>query len=555
MRTFKRIVPALLALLICLIALPASAAQSLTLAVSCPGIGEETLFSRCVDKNDYRLYLPGTWDVAAILFDLAEGSVLQAGNVQITPGAPVDLSGILGEKQPLTDGNGKRLGTLTVYQGSSIPTLHVTVDPGELARIHKSKNNEILSGRACYREADGTLTYDGALTSFKCRGNNTFSYKKKPYQIKLEKKADLSGMGKSKTWILLANYTDVSLLHNQVALDLAREIGVPFALSCQPVDLYINGEYYGLYLLTEKVQIGKERVNIVNLEEATEEVNPEAPAQAETFRDKTKANPTLRGSLIANDPADITGGYILEMEKPHRFREARDSGFSTQLGLCFTIKEPTCASRAQVDYIAALVNDFHLAVRAPNGHHPENGVYYADYIDMPSFALKYLLEDFTKNYDYRSGSQFFFKDSDAVDGKLYAGPAWDYDLTFGVLRNGAGRAYVSSTASRTNLWWCLSQHEDFRAVAAALYWERLRPACDILLGERAPDEGSCIRPLDAYQSAIANSAAMNYARWPAAGSAATVGGQSGKTFEGGVAILRKFVVDRLTFLDTYWPKN
>ena len=91
--------------------------------------------------------------------------------------------------------------------------------------------------------------------------------------MKLASKADLSGMGKDKTWLLIANWLDLSLLRNEIILQLADQIGMPYAVECRMVDLYLNGEYNGLYLMTEKIQIGRSRIRITDLEETTETIN------------------------------------------------------------------------------------------------------------------------------------------------------------------------------------------------------------------------------------------------------------------------------------------
>lgn len=547
----RRILPLLLVLL-CLMTGRALAADPLTFTVSCPSLRPEQINDR-MSGSSHVLFLPGVWDAAAIRVDFA-GEAVYFGDVRVAPGETVDLTCLLGQKQPLRNEAGHRLGDVTVCQGSAIPAMFLTVDAAQLPKIAKSKQNRIESGEVVYLSETGEAEYDGALAALRCRGNTTFSYKKKPYQLKLAKKADLSGMGKSKTWLLLANFSDVSLLHNQIALDLAREIGIPFAVDCRPVDLYINGNYAGLYLLTEKVQAGNNRVEIDDLEARTQDVNDLPLAEAPAFTDKQPGLPVMRGCDIPADPEDITGGYLIEMEKSFRFRDSKAPGFKTGIGLTFNIKAPEYPSHAQVAYIGGLMDDFIGAAYASDGISPDSGRYYADFIDMDSFALKYLLENFTKNYDFRGNSQFFFKDSDAVDSKLYAGPVWDYDLIFGALNWGAEGDYLSENASKGNLWWMLYKHDDFRARVIALYWERLRPACLTLLGDTAPTAGSAMHSLDDYAAQIEGSAAMNYLRWNVADSIALTQGGSGRSFSNGVEVIRSFVRKRLAFFDGYWPQ-
>lgn len=174
----------------------------------------------------------------------------------------------------------------------------------------------------------------------KGRGNNSFRYSKKPYQIKLGEKVSLSGMSKGKTWVLLANWVDVSLLRNQIVLDMSREIGLKHAAGCVQADVWINGIYNGLYLITEKIQIGGSRIDIINLEKATEKVNGEPFSPGQIITEKSASFPLLRSYPAVKDPEDITGGYILTIEKKHRMKDYVLAGFRTKEELSIRIKNP-----------------------------------------------------------------------------------------------------------------------------------------------------------------------------------------------------------------------
>lgn len=552
---------ALLLTLLCTLSSAGAASKIYGITASFQLDGTEIALKARVVENRYMLFLPGPCDPSAVTITLDGVESLTAGDLTLTSGETADFSAIIGDSQKLLSPKGKKIGALTVYHGSALPCMFLSVDAKQLKKVDKSKNNEITEGGVIYVEPDGSVSYNGDLTSLHGRGNSTFAYKKKPYQLKLSKKVSLSGMNKSKTWILLANYVDLSLLRNKITLDLCREIGIPYAVDSRMVDVYINGLYNGLYLMTEKIQVGKQRVDITDLEEITRELNDKALDSYPTFDEKTKELPIFRGYEIPVDPEDVTGGYILEMEKSYRFRENIDNGFKTDKGLNITIKEPTCASRAQVHYIGSLFNDFHEAVWAKDGISPVTGTYYADYIDLPSFARKFLVEEFSKNYDAQASSQFFFKDSDAVDGRIYAGPCWDYDLSYGNIRNGSfyngslpTGVYVTASSSKANLYWLLSRHDDFMAEVAAAYHADFAPAIRILLGEAEPSGDSQLQSIDAYVAAMDASARMNFVRWPAAIIKGYYNG-SGKNFDASVKYLRNFITKRLAFLDTQWPEE
>ena len=117
-------------------------------------------------------------------------------------------------------------------------------------------------------DTDSKLLLDSANAEVKVRGNWTTSYDKKPLRIKFEKKHNLLGLNDGaefKNWVLLAEYKDYSMLRNKTALSIAREIlgkdGL-YAADAELVEVYINGEYWGVYLLTEFQQVNHDRVDI-----------------------------------------------------------------------------------------------------------------------------------------------------------------------------------------------------------------------------------------------------------------------------------------------------
>ena len=517
----------------------------------CPSVSDRTVETR-KGRAGYILSLPGFWDAGEITLELdgAECLYLGAEKKEIRRGQALDLREYLGAKTPVYNANMRLLGNLVVYQGSAVPNLFLEVDARQLSRANGNKDYEITDGRAVYREADGTVAYDGQITQMKGRGNNTFSYAKKPYQIKLAEKASLSGMNKAKTWVLLANWNDASLLRNQIVLDMCRAAGLRNAVSCVQADVWINGQYNGLYLIAEKIQIKKGRLELRDLEEETEKVNSQPVSSYAMFQQKENPFPLTRGYRIPENPEDITGGYIMTIEKFARLRDYPVAGFRTKKDLSVQIKEPTYPSREQVEYLAGLVNDMHLAVIADDGVNRETGKAYTEYIDTESFAVKFLAEDWSKDYDFIGGSQFMYKDSDSRDPLIYAGPAWDYDLAFGNMSdrgNSPAGNYITAMSHKTgNIWWLLSRHGDFMDLVRKTWTEKFRPAAAVLLGEREAEAGSVVRSLDEYVESIRASAEMNFARWSVP---TKIYGPSAGSFENAVCYLKKWITDRTKFMD------
>ena len=530
----------------------ARAAEPAVFRAGCPSVSAVTVETR-YGRTGYTLSLPGSWDAGKITLETDGTECLFLGKEkkEVRPGQEIDVREYLGMKVPVYNARLRQVGDLVVYQGSAIPALFLEVDVEQLRRANRSKDYEISSGRAVWCEADGTVSYDGPITQMKGRGNNTFSYSKKPYQVKLAEKASLSGMNQAKTWVLLANWNDVSLLRNQIALDMCRAAGLRNAVSCVQAAVWINGQYNGLYLIAEKIQIKKGRLELRDLEKETEKVNSEPVSSFAMFLDKTnRSYPLLRGYRIPENPEDITGGYIMTIEKFARLRDYKLPGFRTQKDLSVHIKEPTYPTREQVEYLAGVVNDMHQAVIAADGVNAATGKYYTEYIDPESFAVKFLIEDWTKDYDFIGGSQFMYKDSDDRDPLIYAGPAWDYDLAFGNLGDRGTMAsgnYITAISRKTgNIWWLLSRHEDFMALVRKIWTEKFRPAAAVLLGEQEAGEDSAVRSLDSYVDAIRDSAKMNYARWTVS---KTTYALSAGSFENAVSYLKKWIAGRTEFMD------
>ena len=444
----------------------ASALKERKLTASCPSVSGEQVTAQW-KQGEMTLYLPGVWDLTKIRLTLEDSETILLGDEKtaVSANEESDLSGFTGRKMKVLDGGGEGRGTLTILQGSRIPSLFLEVDGEELKKVNRSKDNVITEGRAVYTEADGSVSYTGGLDQLKGRGNNTFRYSKKPYQIKLAEKASLSGMGKGRTWVLLANWTDLSLLRNQIVLDMSREIGLRNAVSCTQADVWINGAYQGLYLVTEKIQIGKGRIDIANLEKETEKVNGDPFEAGKIVTEKSAAYPLLRSYPQVKDPEDITGGYIMTIEKKHRMKDYVLAGFRTENELSIQIKEPTYPSRGQAEYLFARITEMQNALIAEDGTEPATGKRYDEYLDVQSFARRFLIEDWCKNYDFIGGSQFLYKDSDLIDPLIYAGPSWDYDLCFGNMEDRGYPAtgkYLTAYRKKTNIYWLLYSHEDFR---------------------------------------------------------------------------------------------
>ena len=159
---------------------------------------------------------------------------------------------------------------------SKLPVCYITTDDGEFPSAAKEKHDGWIriQGNAEFKEQ-----YNGKMT-VNVRGNTSAGYAKKPYKLKLDKKASPFGLGssKSKHWVLLANMPDMSNMRNKLAFDFAASIGV-LAMESTWVDVVVNGRFDGLYQFCEHIRIAEDRVPVFDWEGHSEVAGSDGEAR------------------------------------------------------------------------------------------------------------------------------------------------------------------------------------------------------------------------------------------------------------------------------------
>lgn len=555
-RTVK-LVCGLLALLFLLNSLPAIAASDPALWAAPAGETPETArpisaVQWWYDNEDatYYLFMPseGSLSRLQVWFTGAESCTIDGSPV--TDGA---ITALLSEGAHTVTFDGTAY-PLQVMKSANISSMYITTESGNMNYIHAKKGNK-ESGMIRYVDETGAVVYDGELNEIKGRGNATWSRPKKPYQFKLPDSVDLTGAGECKTWILLANYLERTLVRNKIAYDLANDAGL--SNSCESVftDLYCNGQYMGTYQLVEKVHINDNRIEINDLEKATEKVNENDLDSYPTFGDETADGTTpgtMKGYEIPNNPEDITGGYLLELDYAYRYAE-EVSGFVTERGQAVTIKEPECASREQVEYIAGFFQEFEDAVFADNGINPETGKHYSEYFDLTSLARKYIVEEFTCNIDADVTSQYFYKPSDSESTTGFCGPVWDYDNSMGNYRGSDNPEGLYASAKKNYIFKNLYKKTDFLNAVRAEWEASFLPVLKECLGLLPSSEETLILPFEEYQTLLAPSAAMNFTYWTNLDTEDHSGYiDTGSTYQEHFDTLRSFLTARTEYLTSIW---
>ncbi|MDE6284056.1 MAG: CotH kinase family protein [Muribaculaceae bacterium] len=300
----------------------------------------------------------------------------------------------------------------------TLPVLYINVYTDE---SHQAFNNEIISRNLNHKNYFSYAEYwldlngcewmaqEGAKSvgsqaeplplEIKARGNWTrIGFSKKPFKLKLGSKEKLLGMTKSKHFALLAHADDhLGYLKNFVGFNLGKRIGLPWTPAQQPVEVVINGDYRGLYFLTESIRIDKDRVNITELDDN------------------------------CSDPALASGGYLVELDNYDEDNQIR-------------LEEKTCVDNQRLDMVRVtwdtpeeyselqkrFVTDQFTAINNAVGANSDD---LWRYLDLDDAARYYLVEEIISHTESYHGSTYLFRDR-GYDEKWHFSPLWDCGNAF-----------------------------------------------------------------------------------------------------------------------------
>lgn len=334
---------------------------------------------------------------------------------------------------------------LPAWAQTGLPVVYVETEGGKAVT---SKTEEVP---AVLHIQDNQKPLEETACSIRGRGNTTWEWPKKPYLIKLKEKTSVLGLPKHKRWVLLANFMDRTLMRNLVSMHVASMTSLAWTPRCVPVELVLNGEHQGSYLLIEQVRIDKNRVNISEEE-----------------------------------------GWLLELDFHY------DNTFQwKERNIPFAVKnpDPDELTDAQKSYIKSYIKEVSDVIYGSGFADASEG--YAKYLDVDSFIDYWIVFEVMCNHELGNpGSVYFHKDK---DGLLTAGPCWDFD--WGVLSfytsNGAN-GLVNGKA----IWYArLFQDPVFKERVKARYMELLPQL------ETIPDY------MDQCEQLLKKSAELNFAMW------------------------------------------
>ena len=339
-----------------------------------------------------------------------------------------------------------------------------------------------------------------ASCNIRGRGNITWKWSKKPYQVEFRDMVPMLGMPAARRWVLLANFIDRTLMRNLVSMKVASLTSLEWTPRCVPVEVVLNGSHVGNYLLIEKVEVAPSRV----------EVTPE-------------------------------GGFLLESDF-HFDNEVQwvdPHGISTHMaGIPFAVKYPKPEDLDPDDlaYIKKYIYDTAETIYSDSFADPVSG--YAAWIDVDSFIDYWIVFELLSNQELGNpGSVFYHK---SAGGKLVAGPCWDFD--WGMLRIATRVQKRLGIVNRMALWY-------ERLFRDPVFEEKVRNRYAELLPalETIPDY------IDGCEALLKESARLNFAMWNPAEDrwqhqGMLINGDENYSFGEAVASLRRVYLDRLELL-------
>lgn len=409
------------------------------------------------------------------------------------------------------------------FESSDLPIIIIESDGKPIDnRTKASASMKIVDNKgARNRINDKANGYDGAI-GIKLRGESSLMFEQKSFTVELRdangKKldAELLGMPADCDWALVAPYNDISMMRNSLAYDMWTEMG-HWGPRTRMVELVFDGRYQGVYVLTEKIKRGEDRLDIAKLE-ADDNSGVELTGgyilridahDADDLTFTSKVSGIMGkgggfGGMGGFDPSAFSG-----FDFGGRFGGSQQDRVSNPI--VWTIRTPNKEkiTDAQRDYIINYINETEAAIQGPDFADPDKG--YAKYISVQSFVDYLIHTEVSLNADGMKRSTYFFKkkqNPDGTGGKLHAGTVWDYNLAYGNCNfSNAGnvRAWVhegSETMPTTFIWKRLMEDPAFVKKVKARYTELRKSVLSL---------DNIYRYIDEHASQLEESQARQYA--------------------------------------------
>ena len=334
--------------------------------------------------------------------------------------------------------------------------------------------------------------------TIKGRGNSSWEVMpKKGYKIEFEKKQSMLGMPKDKDWALISNYADKSLMRNYLAYRLSTALNASYAPKCEFAELYVNGKYLGVYLVTETIKRSEGRINIPK-----------------------------------ND-----NSYIVEFDQKYKADEQivfSDVITANGKGKPFRIHDPKNASESVLENVKKHIEDFEtflLSIKNQENNDVEN------WLDIDESVKHYWVQELLKNPDAGFYTSVYFT---WIKGeKIKLGPVWDFDLAAGNAVS-EGNNTVDEFVLRSSYWNKYLFKDSFYSQNMIDFWNQKHEYFSSILDS-----------IDVYKSRLELPAQNNFKRWNILEKTSEPWHpKSFKTYEAAVDWLKDWIANRILWIDS-----
>jgi len=497
------------------------------------------------DGVDYYMFLPSTADLGSVKIRYDGDKVLydQFTCQTFEKGSELRIPLSLGENticeyDPAEDKY--YVYSFVVMAANNSKAVYISLDGGwdDLQSLHYQKSN-YAAGYIRVTGSDGKDKYNGRLDKIKGRGWSSYAPTndvdtKNGYNIKLGSKAQLlDDAAKSKKWSLISirqwisdgstfdnstirpsgaifdqtglSYLNAFYTYNALVKDAYNNICGEY------VDVYINGQYRGVYIIAQKMDNGgvfqiRDLDNLNTYHENWEHsriyVNEGMPDD-EAIKAGVKWYIYDDSSSVEKN-IDITGGYVLVASSNGQYM------FCTKHGVSFEVKSPEYPSREEMIYISTFVQHFEDALYSPTGYNGL-GIHYSEYMDTESLEALILVYAYYLNWEFFRTSTYIYKDADTPEGvsRLVCGPVWDFegkDLSKPNMFGDYMVYYIECQYTWLEQVW---QHGEIMSGMHEMNAE-LKKVIETLLGDRDTD---MIYTIDSINDNYLASQEMNWQRW------------------------------------------
>ena len=364
--------------------------------------------------------------------------------------------------------------------------------------------------------------YNGKI-SIELRGSSSQQlFPKKSYSLETQtlkgnnNNVSLLDLPKENDWILYGPYSDKTLIRNNLTYFLSREMG-NYAPRSKYCELFIDDEYRGIYMLTEKIKRDKNRVNIKEIEDG-----------------------------------DLTGGYIIKIDKltdaPENAAWCSNMTNFNNDPICFQYHYPKAdeITLDQKTYIENYMNDIQNSIEELSQN--QTNIELVENIEFISFIDYLIISELSKNVDGYRLSTFLYKDSDENNGKLHMGPVWDYNLSFGNVdfcqsSKISGWVLEEDTPCRGSVpkyWYDLLKNDSFRS-KLIIRWGELR--------QNVLSFDNIFNHIDSVSQHINVAQNRNFELWDILDSYVWPNYQMGFTHQDEVSFLKHWIYNRINWID------